>query len=122
MPAGNKTGPTGAGPQTGRAAGYCAGYPTPGYANPPHAGYGRGYGRGYHRGHRRGFCRNWYTIPPTPINPQAAPITQPLPPEQEVTALENYQKNLTAEKADLEQEIEGVRARIEELKAKQANP
>ena len=34
MPAGDGTGPTGLGPMTGRAVGYCAGYPVPGYANP----------------------------------------------------------------------------------------
>jgi hypothetical protein len=34
MPAGNGTGPLGFGPITGRAAGYCAGYPVPGYMNP----------------------------------------------------------------------------------------
>ena len=34
MPAGNGTGPLGFGPMTGRAAGYCAGYPVPGYMNP----------------------------------------------------------------------------------------
>ena len=34
MPAGNGTGPAGLGPMTGRAAGFCAGYPVPGYMNP----------------------------------------------------------------------------------------
>jgi hypothetical protein len=34
MPRGNGTGPLGFGPMTGRAAGYCAGYPAPGYMNP----------------------------------------------------------------------------------------
>ena len=43
MPLGNGTGPAGFGPMTGRAAGYCAGYPVPGYMNPiPGLGYGRG--------------------------------------------------------------------------------
>ena len=37
---------------TGRAAGYCAGYPTPGVANPM-GGRGLGFGRG--RGFGRGF-------------------------------------------------------------------
>jgi hypothetical protein len=32
--------------------------------------------------------------------------------------LENYQKQLEAEKADLDQEMGGVKARIEELKTK----
>ena len=65
MPGGDGTGPAGMGSMTGRAAGYCAGYPVPGYMNPiPGAGWGgfgygrgggggRGWGRGY--GWGRGF-------------------------------------------------------------------
>jgi len=34
MPWGDGTGPMGRGPMTGRAAGFCAGYAVPGYANP----------------------------------------------------------------------------------------
>ena len=34
MPRGDGTGPAGMGPMTGRAAGFCAGYPVPGYMNP----------------------------------------------------------------------------------------
>lgn len=34
MPGGDGTGPMGMGSMTGRGAGYCAGYDTPGYANP----------------------------------------------------------------------------------------
>ena len=33
MPGGDGTGPMGMGPMTGRAAGYCAGYPMPGFMN-----------------------------------------------------------------------------------------
>ncbi|MEZ4599227.1 MAG: DUF5320 domain-containing protein [Syntrophotaleaceae bacterium] len=50
MPRGDGTGPTGMGPMTGRAAGYCTGYGFPGYANPA---FGRGFGAGFGRG--RGF-------------------------------------------------------------------
>ncbi|MBD3322672.1 MAG: hypothetical protein GF350_16340 [Chitinivibrionales bacterium] len=56
MPWGNGTGPAGMGPMTGRAAGYCAGYGVPGYANPAS---GRGYGFGFGRGGGWGR-RNWY--------------------------------------------------------------
>jgi hypothetical protein len=46
MPGGDRTGPAGMGPMTGRAAGFCAGYSVPGFANPiPGRGYGFG-GRG----------------------------------------------------------------------------
>jgi len=56
MPFGDRTGPAGLGPMTGRAAGFCAGYPVPGYMNPAVGGagfYGAGapavgpYGAGY---------------------------------------------------------------------------
>lgn len=117
MPGGDRTGPWGDGPMTGRTAGYCAGYSVPGYANPTFR-CGRGWGRSYGRGRGRGFGRGRYAYPAAVIVPPVNPQTQPQLPEQEVAALENYQKNLTAEKADLEQELEGVKARIEEIKAK----
>ena len=109
MPSGDKTGPSGLGPMTGRAAGYCAGTPVPGFMNPMR-GYGRGGGRGRGRGLRmgRGFGRGWRVY---------HPVVQPLSSEQEVVALENLQKELEVEKVDLEQEMGGVKARIEELKA-----
>lgn len=47
MPGGDRTGPLGAGPMTGRGAGWCAGYAAPGFTNP---GFGPG------RGRRRGFA------------------------------------------------------------------
>ena len=55
MPGGDRTGPRGLGPRTGRAAGYCAGYAVPGYMNPDVPGYGRGFGFGRGRGFGRGF-------------------------------------------------------------------
>ena len=59
MPRGNRTGPAGWGPQTGRGLGYCAGYDAPGYANPaPGFGRGRG-GRGAGPGWRGGAGRGW---------------------------------------------------------------
>jgi len=48
MPWGNRTGPLGFGPLSGRALGYCAGYPAPGSLNPAGSwGYGPGFGRGF---------------------------------------------------------------------------
>lgn len=58
MPRGDRTGPGEMGPMTGRAAGFCAGFPTPGFMNPMRGrGYGRygGWGRGW--GYRfRGYA------------------------------------------------------------------
>lgn len=51
MPWGDRTGPWGLGPMTGRAAGSCAGYPVPGYMNPmPGFGWGFGFGGGWGKG------------------------------------------------------------------------
>ena len=60
MPGGDRTGPLGQGPMTGRADGYCTGSPAPGYMNPaPGSGFassGRGF-RGRGGGGRGG--RGW---------------------------------------------------------------
>ena len=58
MPNGNGMGPAGAGPQTGRGMGYCAGNEMPGWQ--AGTGGGRGMGRGFRcggRGMGRGFGR-----------------------------------------------------------------
>ncbi len=55
MPGGDRTGPMGMGPRTGRAAGYCAGYDRPGYTNDfGRGGYGGGSGWGRGGGYGRG--------------------------------------------------------------------
>lgn len=71
MPFGDGTGPMGSGPMTGRAAGFCAGFGRPGYADPL-PGYMRGYGYGRRsparsgrrygpgRGPGSGFGRGWW--------------------------------------------------------------
>ena len=112
MPAGNRTGPAGFGPMTGRAAGFCAGFGVPGYINPVR-GRGRGgYGRGGGRGFGGGFGRGWggpgnmphygaYNAPPYPNVPQ---VTR----EQEVDMLKRQAE-------DLGQMLSGINARIEEL-------
>ena len=47
MPGGDRRGPEGFGPMSGRGYGYCAGYDAPGYTAPaPGRGMGRGMGRG----------------------------------------------------------------------------
>ena len=76
MPFGDGTGPRGIGPMTGKAAGYCAGFGQPGFANPiPRRGWfglGSGWGKPYgypypswygaatsYRGRGRGFGWRW---------------------------------------------------------------
>lgn len=56
MPRGDGTGPSGMGPMTGRAAGYCAGQGAPGFMNPiPGRGFGGGGRGGGGRGRRNQF-------------------------------------------------------------------
>lgn len=58
MPRGDKTGPRGQGPKTGRGLGYCTGNKTAGSANPQDRPMdGRGRGVGFGQGRRR-FFRN----------------------------------------------------------------
>lgn len=63
MPGGDGTGPMGYGMMTDRGAGYCAGFATPGYANPSGRGLGYGRGRGFRRMYRRaafpGYGHYW---------------------------------------------------------------
>ncbi|MBN1523185.1 MAG: DUF5320 domain-containing protein [Spirochaetales bacterium] len=55
MPRGDRTGPDGFGPMTGRSAGYCAGYSAPGFMN--NGGGRRG---GAFGGRGRGFRNRYY--------------------------------------------------------------
>ena len=57
MPRGDRTGPHGEGPMTGRRLGFCAGKERPGFDATPGnfgQGYGRRFGRGFGWGRRMG--------------------------------------------------------------------
>ncbi|MBN2030228.1 DUF5320 domain-containing protein [bacterium] len=106
MPRGDGTGPAGMGPMTGRAAGYCAGYPVPGFMNPYGGRFGGGFGRG------RGFgWRRWGYLPPAPygIAPYGAvPYGPSYTPEEETELLRNQAKSL-------EDQLEQIQKRLTEL-------
>jgi len=55
MPRGDRSGPAGIGPRSGRAAGYCANYDTPGFMS---RFFGRGTGRGSGMGNGQGLGQN----------------------------------------------------------------
>lgn len=108
MPRGDRTGPQGAGPMTGRGAGTCAGAATPGYAG---GGYGRGGGRGG-RGRGGGSGRGgrggggWGRCFPRAGFGPVAPT-----PDQELNALKQRAEQLKAD-------MECIEGRIQELEAK----
>ncbi len=55
MPGGDRTGPEGRGPKTGRGEGYCTGNDEPGFTDPgPRRGFGFGFGAGRGAGWGRG--------------------------------------------------------------------
>ena len=107
MPGGDRTGPMGVGPMTGRAAGYCAGYPAPGYSNPmPGRGFGMGFGRGRGRGRGRGmgFGRAWAMPYAAPV--AAVPYASAAPTvEQESAALKQQVEHLEGVLGDLRDRI-----------------
>lgn len=119
MPRGDRTGPTGSGPMTGRGMGYCAGYPGPGFMYPgPGFGYGRGRGFGRGRGWRHfGFSPfREYPLPQvasySPI-PGFRSIDDPW--EAAILTPENELNLLKAEAELLENELAGIEKKIKEL-------
>ena len=92
MPFGDRTGPRGQGPRTGRRRGYCLGFSHPGYMNP----YGYGWGRGFGRGWGRGWGWGWLE-PPTQKE------------EKEM---------LGDDLKDLREEMKAIEERIKELETK----
>lgn len=92
MPRGDRTGPNGMGPMTGRGAGLCAGFDSPGFVN---GGFARFEGG-------RGFAWRARAVPVQQVQPV---ITK----GQEKTMLE-------ADLGDLKAEIKAVEKRLKELK------
>jgi hypothetical protein len=130
MPGGDGTGPGSMGPMTGRAAGFCAGYNVPGYANPVG---GRGYW-GVGRGFRGGGWgrRNWYYATGLPgwaragygmpayggaAGPDAyggVPFAPGLTAQQELDGLKGQAEYF-------EDALDGIKKRIEELESQKSS-
>ncbi len=128
MPRGDRTGPSGLGPMTGRRAGYCAGYDVPGYVNGGGAGFrvgagagrGRGAGFGGGGGGGRGW-RNMYYATGVPgwirggVAPQNyGPVNPTVPP---VGAVPDEATALKAQAEYLAGVLDDVRKRLSELEA-----
>ncbi len=122
MPRGDRTGPMGQGPMTGRRAGYCSGSNMPGFSNryPGGGGGGFGLGRGFGGGlgYGRGFggggrgWRNRFYATGVPGwaagNYPAPPVAPDMTHEQELALLKSQADALT-------QAMDDIHKRIDEL-------
>ena len=127
MPGGNRTGPFGTGPMTGRGTGFCTGYSAPGFVNSARGSGGRfgGWGRG--DGGRGGGWRHRYWSDATGIPgwqrgwrgrtgasgyvpPVPAAYDPPVTRKQELEALKQQARHL-------EQALEALRSRIQEVES-----
>ena len=109
MPGGDRTGPRGTGPMTGRAAGVCAGYGQPGYANAgvgPRVGLGRG---AWCTPRGRGYRHVFYgTGLPAWARPMPCGGTQP-------PTREEQQRLLRQQAQQIEQYLSEVNQRLDDL-------
>jgi hypothetical protein len=113
---------------TGRGAGFCAGFNTPGYMNPWQAGFGRGAfgrGRGFRWVARATGLPGWYRagLPAFGRWPAQIPVQTPVQPvqptrEQELQFLEQEKTIIEEEMKTMEKSLEEIKKRIEELKKK----
>ena len=128
MPGGDRTGPAGLGPMTGRGAGFCAGYPVPGYMNPAggrgfggYGGWGRGRGGGWGRRNQfyatglTGWQRAGTGYPAyAAVAPDATPYGVPFAPtmtkEQEIESLKGQAQYFG-------HALDGIKKRLEELQS-----
>lgn len=118
MPRGDGTGPGGAGPMTGRAAGFCAGFSVPGFANA--AGgrgffgrgrgfFGAGFGRGFGRGAGFGMSAYGAGVNSYAQGQGVAPVQTP---KQELESLKGQAEYFS-------NALEDIKKRIEELGQRQ---
>jgi hypothetical protein len=128
MPGGDRTGPEGYGPRTGRNLGYCAGYNSPGFTKGVPRGRGFGFGRGWGRGFGRGFWgrgrgfwrRGYYPEPYYEPDPYYPPYQQQVSPESSRNEEKSYLENMVK---SLEGELKLIKERLQELsKEKKEEP
>jgi hypothetical protein len=122
MPRGDRTGPMGMGPMTGRGVGYCSGFGRPGFVNPiPGQGTGLGFRRG--RGGRgaglgaggRGW-RHWFYATGLPgwLRFGGQPTVQPK------SNSDAEKQTLKAQADFLKSELDRIKTRLSEMEAPSA--
>ncbi|MBN1107485.1 MAG: DUF5320 domain-containing protein [Bacteroidales bacterium] len=115
MPRGDRTGPIGQGPFTGRGLGYCKGFDSPGFTKGMGAGMGRGggygrgmgYGGGYGRGAGlgRGWGRAWGFNSPYPGMVPGYPVPSSMSREDEMKLLKSEADSLKRSQKEIEKRL-----------------
>ncbi|MGC8943040.1 MAG: DUF5320 domain-containing protein [Caldisericia bacterium] len=130
MPYGDRTGPLGYGPRTGRGLGFCSGYRTPGSLNPIgfnwgfRRGFGVGFGRGFGGGFggtRGGFGRGfggYWTYTRRNFGNQFYDYPTPYSSTKPIYSAKEEKDILLEESKNLERELDAIKERISELEKK----
>lgn len=103
MPGGDRTGPYGDGPMSGRRLGYCTGNDSQGFEILPGnfgGGYGRGFGRGRGRGYRFGTGYGRFS-------------NETAPNVSKETLLENEARILKEQLASIEKQLSELKKRTD---------
>ena len=108
MPGGDRTGPMGSGPMTGRQAGFCAGFNVPGFLNRGFGLFGRGRGGGG-RGRRNMFCATGLTGWQRAAMGASAPSA--------ASTAETEKQFLEAQVGMMQSQLEEIKKRLAELEA-----
>lgn len=131
MPRGDRTGPVGEGPMTGRGAGFCASFGPPGFANPGVRG-GRAFGMGRRKGFRHmyhatglpgwarfGYSPGWAGQAPMPFPPtyqSKEPVQQQAPLQYSPGYDVEQEKEILNNQAQyLKKHLEEINKRLQEL-------
>ena len=111
MPWGDRTGPSGLGPRTGRGAGHCSGFAVPGYQNQGFGSRFYGGGRGRSSGRIGGWGR-WFG----PGNRAGeSRLAAPAPLSDAVSTPTAERRVLEQQVKLLENQLSGIRKRLDEL-------
>ena len=110
MPQGDRTGPMGQGPMTGRAMGFCTGYDSPGFTKGFGEGMGRAKGRGFGFGRGHGFHGGWgfgrsHNLGLPSAGYSGSPRSEPLSKADEIKMLKAQVHTIKRSQSDIEKRL-----------------
>lgn len=109
MPSGDRTGPMGQGPRTGRMLGYCSGYDAPGFSSNTGVRLRRSFGFGFGRGRSHGYGFGWrnmgqYNYP----EPEKSINESEIGKEEQIRMLKAQAESLSKTLKDIEKRLSNL--------------